>query len=210
LRDPERMNVWKISDFDLSFQDHELPTRTVLSGGGKWYAAPEVSSMDLRDDSFGNSIDIWSLGCIVYELHTGTRAFTSAQEYWLFMMQNKELPRSLKASERKVPESRTLSHMESTIPKILWEVGNDLCRTSNDIPGDEATFLNQVIPSLLKMPPKDRPSAKEVERLFSASLIRSKFERETVCPLFAIVADVNVGFFKAGICRSHVRYDRFK
>jgi len=65
---------WKIADFGLTSE--ATTTRLVASRysrGRPCYSAPEF----LRDEhrGYNNKSDIWSLGCIAYELFTGQKAF---------------------------------------------------------------------------------------------------------------------------------------
>jgi serine/threonine protein kinase len=69
------MKQWKIADFGLT--SHGTTTGaspTVAGRGTSGYRAPEL----LRPDdnlSFNKKADIWSIGCILFELCTGTKAF---------------------------------------------------------------------------------------------------------------------------------------
>jgi serine/threonine protein kinase len=66
---------WKITDFGLT--SHGTTTGaspTALGRGTSGYRAPEL----LRPDdnlTFNKKVDVWSIGCILFELCTGTKAF---------------------------------------------------------------------------------------------------------------------------------------
>ena len=74
------MKQWKIADFGLT--SHGTTTGaspTVAGRGTSGYRAPELFR---RDDNytFNKKVDIWSIGCILFELCTGTKAF---QDDWI-------------------------------------------------------------------------------------------------------------------------------
>ena len=52
------------------------------------YGAPEVLGLDSNSETseYTNSVDIWSLGCVIYELLVGTKLFVSMHQvscYWV-------------------------------------------------------------------------------------------------------------------------------
>ena len=81
--------VWvKLGDFGVSKRILDQTTTTlhtqVLTQG---YSAPEVLGLDSNSETsnYTNSVDIWSLGCVIYELLVGTKLFVSeAQVYSYF------------------------------------------------------------------------------------------------------------------------------
>ena len=65
---------WKLADFGLTCEGSsqmEHTTRYGIGTGG--YRAPELMSYDKK--TYTNRVDVWSMGCILYELATGSRAF---------------------------------------------------------------------------------------------------------------------------------------
>lgn len=66
--------AWKITDFGLAAdRPSTAPLLTENSRGTSSYRAPEL----LQEDSvFTETVDIWGLGCILFELVVGKRAFT--------------------------------------------------------------------------------------------------------------------------------------
>jgi tetratricopeptide (TPR) repeat protein len=65
--------LWKIADFGLTAKaTSRLAITTLLSRGTAGYRAPEL----LKHSKFTNKVDIWALGCIIYELAMGRRAFS--------------------------------------------------------------------------------------------------------------------------------------
>lgn len=69
----EQYKCWKIADFGTasSATSKRLNT-TRYSRGTAGYRAPEIL---VRDPKYSNKVDIFALGCIIYELVTGERLF---------------------------------------------------------------------------------------------------------------------------------------
>jgi serine/threonine protein kinase len=64
-------SVWKLADFGFTSEaDSKSVQVSTDSRGTPGYLSPE-----LIKNSFNNKTDIWSLGCILYELATGERPF---------------------------------------------------------------------------------------------------------------------------------------
>ena len=73
--------VWvKLGDFGVSkriLAEATTTFHTQVSTQG--YSAPEVLGLDSNSETseYTNSVDIWSLGCVIYELLVGTKLFAS-------------------------------------------------------------------------------------------------------------------------------------
>lgn len=66
--------LWKIADFGLTSEGTSNTLKTSRSGKGMpGYRAPEL--FHEVSPGYNNKADIWSLGCIMYELFTGKKAF---------------------------------------------------------------------------------------------------------------------------------------
>lgn len=63
----------KIADFGISLI-HSSHKGTVATMGTPYYTAPEL----LRGEKYDNKSDIWSLGCILYEMCAGYNPFQQA------------------------------------------------------------------------------------------------------------------------------------
>src|ERR1700743_1024640 len=81
--------VWvKLGDFGVSkriLADGSTTLHTPVSTQA--YSAPEVLGLDSNSETsdYTNSVDIWSLGGVIYELLEGTKLFVSeAQVYSYF------------------------------------------------------------------------------------------------------------------------------
>ena len=78
-----RNRYWKIADFGLTSKGTSKNLVTTNAARGKeCYRAPEL----LRDSESGynNKSDIWSFGCIAYELFTGRKPFSNDFEVWQY------------------------------------------------------------------------------------------------------------------------------
>src|SRR5271155_4779050 len=79
---------WKIADFGLTSKGTSKKLITSSAARGKeCYRAPEL----LRDSESGynNKSDMWSFGCIAYELFTGKKAFANDHEAWQYGVTNR-------------------------------------------------------------------------------------------------------------------------
>ncbi|KAJ8403962.1 hypothetical protein AAFF_G00343120 [Aldrovandia affinis] len=63
----------KVADFGCSFREHQNGSTYVQT---RFYRAPEV----ILGFPFGTAIDMWSLGCVLAELYTGTPLFPGTNE----------------------------------------------------------------------------------------------------------------------------------
>jgi eukaryotic-like serine/threonine-protein kinase len=79
---------WKIADFGLTSEATSNRLVSTSAARGKpCYRAPEM----LRETSpgFNNKMDMWSFGCIAYELLTGRKAFSSDYEVFSYSISKK-------------------------------------------------------------------------------------------------------------------------
>src|SRR5271155_799514 len=66
--------IWKIADFGLSTEATSQHARTTLfSNGTPSYRAPELLK---QNPKYTNKVDIWALGCILYELLCEQKLFS--------------------------------------------------------------------------------------------------------------------------------------
>ena len=70
--------IWKLADFGLSSQVSSKSIGVTTSiPGTSGYFAPEFLVHPGSMTSYNNKVDIWALGCILYEFVVGERAFDS-------------------------------------------------------------------------------------------------------------------------------------
>ena len=74
---------WKLTDFGLTSEGtfRRLKTTRYARGPGG-YRAPELIK---EESSFNNKVDIWALGCILFEMATRKKAFATDYNVLLFM-----------------------------------------------------------------------------------------------------------------------------
>lgn len=66
--------TWKLADFGLTVEGSSNTEHTTRYGtGSSGYRAPELMSDSGK--RYTNKVDIWAMGCILFELATGNRAF---------------------------------------------------------------------------------------------------------------------------------------
>jgi serine/threonine protein kinase len=81
--------VWKIADFGMTMEgSSKRPKTTKLSRGTASYRAPELFS---SSPTFTQSVDMWAVGCILFELITGREAFDGDWGTLQFVQSNGKL-----------------------------------------------------------------------------------------------------------------------
>ena len=99
----DSLGIIKITDFGIA----QITEQTVEMGifGTPSYMSPE----QLRDGVVGSESDIFSLGCVLYELLTGEQAFSGSNNFSImYKITNKEPP--------------SLLDMRPDLPKILEQI----------------------------------------------------------------------------------------
>jgi serine/threonine protein kinase len=73
------MDVWKLSDFgrDMSAESERVNTSLARSRSNAVYLAPEIINGKF---TYEKGTDIWAVGCIAYEVASGTPAFVKEWE----------------------------------------------------------------------------------------------------------------------------------
>lgn len=72
--------TWKVADFGLTKETLTNAAHTTMYGQGTLsYRASELLSDDRK---YTYHVDIWALGCILYELCTNKRAFVDDMAVW--------------------------------------------------------------------------------------------------------------------------------
>ena len=74
----ETSGICKISDFGISKRtdDINMAAYTSMQGTVFWMA-PEV--IDAKKKGYNSKIDIWSVGCVVFEMWTGQRPWNGKE-----------------------------------------------------------------------------------------------------------------------------------
>jgi serine/threonine protein kinase len=91
-------NLVKLIDFGISNQIETILRRMVIQAGTSVYTSPEI----VNEEKYTSSTDIWSLGCIIYELISLTPPFTYNLNEYSKSIAKKEIPNfeSLKCSKQ--------------------------------------------------------------------------------------------------------------
>ena len=72
--------IVKVTDFGVSKQTKTFCDETLnTKAGTPYYMAPEVASADI--DGYDKSVDVWSIGMILYFLIEGNLAFKNFDDY---------------------------------------------------------------------------------------------------------------------------------
>lgn len=137
----------KIADFGLAkrfvvpCRSHSSQVQTL------WYRAPELI---LGDRHYGPEIDLWSAGCVFFELLTGRVLFQNETEIGLLF----EMFRVLGTPQETDWEGlSTLPHFKKNFPRM---VGTGL---GAECPGLEDKLALDLLGLLLRLSPGQRPSA---------------------------------------------------
>ena len=88
-----KSSTWKITDFGISAEGTtNYACTTKDSKGSIGYRAPELLALESNDKAvYTNKVDIWSMGCILYELAAGQKAFRNDLDVYDYRRNGKEL-----------------------------------------------------------------------------------------------------------------------
>lgn len=144
---------WKIADFGLTTEGTSQKSYTThYSRGTSSYRAPEL----VRTGTFNNKADIWAVGCIVYEVVTLQKAFSTDNAVYDYSVQH-----AFTGEKVKLPLDLGVYH---------------------DAEFEEA--ISDLIHSMLEVDLSLRPSAVELmlrlELAFRESELRSESEAEAM------------------------------
>ena len=86
-------NSWKIGDFGITVRGtSKNPITTNEAKGTACYRAPEILKTVKGKTKYNNKVDIWAIGCIVYELTMEKQAFNSDIDTFEWKDQEKRIP----------------------------------------------------------------------------------------------------------------------
>jgi len=81
--------AWKIADFGLASEGTSKHANTTrYSRGTSGYRAPELVK---EEASYNNKVDIWAVGCILYEIAARKKAFSSDYSVLMFTLPDNSL-----------------------------------------------------------------------------------------------------------------------
>ena len=140
--------VWKLADFGLSSNQSGFKAVADEWGmGTPGYRSPELLTPE--DSSFTNKSDIWALGCIVYEMVSGVRAF---QSDWQVMEY---------AASAKIKASSNFVRLAGAIDPYVS--GFNLSSADHE-------WISKRLISALSIDPTARPTASELKSVFHTML----------------------------------------
>lgn len=148
---PRRTQI-KIVDFGSSYELNTKMNRYIQS---RWYRSPEVL---LRLQPYGHPIDMWGLGCMLFELYTGKPVFPGKNEphqYQLIISCLGPLPQSLSMKT----EQAKLEYLNSS-PELPTSLEGRLLLKAGESASCIAT-LRDLLQKLLTWDPKDRISPED-------------------------------------------------
>jgi tetratricopeptide (TPR) repeat protein len=121
--------------------------KTEMGRGTASYRAPEL----LRIDTFDESVDIWALGCVLFELVSGQRAFSDDWYVQVYARQNQKLAVQLEAfvdATSRIPLTNLVHEMLELRPdrrprashlRLLFEILHE--QGSFDLRSEETSIL---------------------------------------------------------------------
>ena len=144
----------KITDFGIASAD-VLPSMTgkLESLGTPHYMSPEqISAQDIDHRS-----DIYSLGCLIYEMLTGQPPFTGTNTFEVLQKQTNEKPESIKEFRNDIPDEldelilKSLEKNADNRPESVAEFAEDLQYISNSSTECEKTPSGTITPYFFKI-----------------------------------------------------------
>jgi serine/threonine protein kinase len=109
--------AWKVTDFAFTMEGSSRREHTTLySRGTRSYRAPELVRLDQKS-KYTNKVDIWAVGCILYELVLKRRAFADDWEVLQHVKSGKEY--EVIIGPASVPDERRRGFLAKIIKELL-------------------------------------------------------------------------------------------
>jgi serine/threonine protein kinase len=104
----ETSPIWvKLGDFGIAKRTHNTSTTTFLrtAVGTQDYAAPEVLGyLESETSEYTNAVDIWSLGCVVYDILAEEKPFKTPRKCMRYCEGDEDFP-DVKMRERQISDA---------------------------------------------------------------------------------------------------------
>ena len=84
----ETSGICKISDFGISKRTQDINMADIHTSmqGTVFWMAPEV--INSKNGGYNSKIDIWSVGCVVFEMWTGQRPWSGREAFAVLLQVN--------------------------------------------------------------------------------------------------------------------------
>ncbi|CEL93338.1 unnamed protein product [Vitrella brassicaformis CCMP3155] len=152
-----RQGHLKVGDFGLA-RVFEIPSQPLTHEVVTlWYRAPEII---LGQDCYSTSIDMWSVGTILYEMLTGQPLFPGDSEFGTLV---KIFHKLGTPTEVDYPGVSELPHFKETFPKFSGVAEDGVSVLTRELAGFDHDGVD-LIHSLLRWDPRDRLSAVQALR----------------------------------------------
>ena len=115
----QRSKVWKLTDFGISAEATSKKAHTTrYARGSDSYRAPELLE---EHPTFTNKVDMWALGCILYELVTGKATFKGYLDVLNYALDPKPNKRLIEVPFPETEHFPTLfqSHVNTNVRLLL-------------------------------------------------------------------------------------------
>ncbi|CAK9010945.1 unnamed protein product [Durusdinium trenchii] len=162
----------KVADFGLAKPFSALQTRRPLPFTRNvvtlWYRAPELMLMDQRQCMYDQSVDVWSLGCILAEMATKRPLFPGDSEidmlFKIFRMKGTPTATTW-------PNLEKMGHFSPQFPS--WQ-DTKFQRVLESCEAKNHSFLQRMFGALLEYVPRKRLSA---SRILSHQCFEDQYEQ---------------------------------
>ena len=179
-RSLRKVEQWVLIDFRCASEGTcKSLVLTTGTKGSPHYFSPEMK----RKMNFNNKVDIWAMGCILYELCTNSKAFVSDSSLFFYASGHEPVPQVWCSSDE--PEVTTIHRATLEAIHEIWKAAqtlDDIDKSLHDqSPGSLCSEVNTLIAAMLSIPPEGRPTAKQLETHFAVNMITSKPQDSHIC-----------------------------
>ena len=140
-----------------------------------------------------NKIDVWALGCILYELCTGRKAFPLDSPFLFYIHHRTQVPQVMDLSRRNgqsTVRASAVAHDGERMKHIteLWNAmeslleGEDSLYERNSLPALNIEAINKAIKIMLNTEAAQRPSANQIELYATVNMVISRLQEDDVFP----------------------------